>query len=99
MGTRRFDDDEETDQLVDRLARDADSDEYVSPEMAPLIEAGEGVSEGFELSEAELIENASDAPDDATERLLEDAPPVEPDPDTAVYGEADQEWSSEHDDD
>ncbi len=95
MGTRRFDDDEQIDALVDRLARDADSDEYVSPEMSPVIEAGGGVAEGFELSEEELIEHVTDAPPGATERILEDAPEVEPDPDRAVYGEADHEHSSE----
>ena len=73
-------DDDELDALVDRLARDADSDEYVSPEMAPVIEAGGGVAEGFELSEEELIEHVTDAPLDATERILEDAPEVEPIP-------------------
>ena len=37
--------------------------------MAPLIEAGGGVSEGFELSDAELIKHAEDAPLDATQRV------------------------------
>ncbi len=99
MGTRRFEDDDQLDALVDRLARDADSDDYVSPEMAPVIEAGGGVAEGFELAEEELIEHVIDAPVDATERILEDAPEVEPDPDRAVYGEADNERSSEVDED
>lgn len=100
MGTRRFDEDDEgLEELVADVLRDADADEIVSPEMAPVIEAGGGVAEGFELSEAELIEHVIDAPPDATERLLEDAPAVEAEPDRAVYGEADHEHSSENDGD
>jgi hypothetical protein len=100
MGTRRpGDDGDQIDQLVTGLIRDADSDEIVFPEMAPVIEAGGGISEGFELSEAQLIENAEDAPLDATQRVLDDAPDVEAEPDRAIYGEADHEHSSEDDED
>jgi hypothetical protein len=100
MGTRRTDDEGEAlDRLMEGLIRDADVDEYVPPEMAPVIEAGGGVAEGFELSEAQLIENAADAPDDATERILRDALAAEAEPDRAVYGEADHEHSSEDDED
>ena len=100
MGTRRPGEDEEwVDRLVDDVLRDADADEFVAPEMLPVIEAGGGVAEGFELSEAQLIENASDAPLDATQRVLDDAPEVEAEPDRAVYGEADHERSSEDDED
>lgn len=99
MGTRRTDDEGEAlDRLMEGLIRDADDDEYVPPEMAPVIEAGGGVAEGFELSEAQLIENAG-APGDATDRILEDAPAAEAEPDRAVYGEADHERSSEDDED
>jgi hypothetical protein len=100
MGTRPFGDDEDqVDQLVTGLIRDSGPDEIVSPEMAPVIEAGGGVSEGFELSEAELIEHAEDAPFDATQRVFDDAPDVEAEPDRAVYGEADHEHSAEDDED
>lgn len=99
MGTRRHDDDERIEKLMTELIRDADVDEIVPPEMAPVIEAGGGVAEGFELSEEQLIENAADAPPDATQRLLDDAPDVEAEPDRAVYGEADHEHSSENDGD
>lgn len=98
MGTRRPGDEEEVDRLVEGLIRDADMD-FVPPEMAPVIEAGGGVAEGFELSEQELVEHAEDAPPDATERVLHDAPDVEAEPDRAVYGEADHEHSSEDDED
>jgi len=33
-------------------------DDPVDPALAPLIEAGEGESEGFDLAEADLIEHA-----------------------------------------
>ena len=77
----------------------AGSDEVIPPEMIPVIEAGGGVSEGFELAEAELIENAEDAPLDATDRILEDAPPTEAEVDRAVYGEADHELVDEGEED
>ena len=99
MGTRRRDDDLEMDKLVEGLIRDADLDEFTPPEMAPVIEAGGGVAEGFELSEAQLIENALDDPIDGTDRILADALSPEAEPDRAVYGEADHEHSSENDGD
>jgi hypothetical protein len=100
MGTRPpGDDEDQIDELVTRLIRDADVDGIVPPELAPVIEAGGGVAEGFELSEAQLIENVEEAPPDATQRLLDDAPGVEAEPDRAVYGEADHEHSSEDDED
>ena len=100
MSTRRpGEDEEQIDELVADVLRDTDSDEIVSPEMIPVIEAGGGVAEGFELSEAQLIENATDPPFDATQQVLDDAPEVEAEPDRAVYGEADHEHSSEDDED
>ena len=100
MSTRRpGDDEDEIDKLVTGLIRDADVDESVLPEMAPVIEAGGGFAEGFELSERQLIENVEDAPPDATQRVMDDAPSVEAEPDRAVYGEADHEHSSEDDED
>jgi hypothetical protein len=100
MGTRRpRDDEDDIDRLVTGLIRDADMEEFVPPEMAPVIEAGGGIAEGFELAEQQLIENATEAPADATQRVLDDAPDVEAEPDRAVYGEADHEHSSEDDED
>lgn len=57
--------------------------------MRPVYEAGGGEQEGFELAEAELIENASHG--DGGGNPLRDAFPaeVESDASTAVYGEAD----------
>jgi hypothetical protein len=53
-------------------------------------EAGGGESEGFELSERELIEHASHGDDQTLTRILRDAGPNE-EPTPAVYGEADEE--------
>ena len=69
-------------------------DDPVDPALAPLLEAGEGESEGFQLAEADLVEHANTAtcthrPDHArrrrVRRLLED------DFDGDDYAEADEE--------
>jgi hypothetical protein len=70
------------------------SDEIADPAMAPVIEAGGGVSEGFEQSEALLVDHATSGLDGTT-RILRDAGEMEAEPDTATYGEADEERSSE----
>jgi hypothetical protein len=75
------------------------SDESADPAMAPVIEAGGGVSEGFEQSEALLVEHASEGGVDGTMLILRDAGAPEPEPDPAVYGDADHERSSERDTD
>jgi hypothetical protein len=74
---------------------DADVDEA----QRPLMEAGEGESEGFELSEQELIDNASHGDQHAARRAIEDAPDEVDDPRAAESGEADFEHSSEEEDD
>lgn len=78
-----------------RTVDGAQSDEPLDPAMIPVIEAGGGVSEGFEQSEAQLVDNASDGPIDGTDRILRDAFGPEAEDDRAVYGEADEERSSE----
>ncbi len=66
----------------------------------PLVEAGEGESEGFEQAEQELIEHASHGDQHAARRAIEDAPLNESDDARAAgYGEADFERSSEDEDD
>jgi hypothetical protein len=52
-------------------------------------EAGGGVSEGFELAEADLIEHASHGDSLSTSAILRDTGLEEPEPTDAVYGEAD----------
>ncbi len=70
-------------------------DDPVDPAMAPLIEAGEGEAEGFELAEADLIEHASHGDEHGTEPITRDAAgfPEEEIPglDDELYGAADDE--------
>jgi hypothetical protein len=75
------------------------SDERSDPAMAPVIEAGGGVAEGFEQSEALLVDNATGSDLDATMHIVRDAGDAEEEaePDRGVYGEADHERSSELD--
>jgi hypothetical protein len=54
-------------------------------------EAGGGESEGFELSEQELIEHASHGDDHTTSRIIRDAAGPQEEPASSVYGEADEE--------
>ena len=71
--------------------------EQVDPAHIPLMEAGEGESEGFEQSEEALIENASHGDLHSAGRILEDAPGEER-ARGALAGEADSEHSSEDED-
>jgi hypothetical protein len=73
---------EEHDSLEERRAE----------EQRPLTEAGEGVAEGFEESEAELIEHASHGDSGPDPSHLAGRPEEDSD---AEYGEADHEESSE----
>jgi hypothetical protein len=54
-------------------------------------EAGGGQSEGFELSEQELIEHASHGDEHNPFRIIRDAENEEEEPSDSVYGEADEE--------
>jgi hypothetical protein len=68
-------------------------DEDIDPAQRPLVEGGEGVAEGFELAEEDLVEHAShgDPGGDPTE----DAYTAEEDvADGETFGEADHEHSS-----
>ncbi|MBV9819669.1 MAG: hypothetical protein JOZ07_15155 [Solirubrobacterales bacterium] len=65
-------------------------DPEADPAQRPLIEAGEGEAEGFELAEQELIEHASHGDEHAAGRILEDAPDLEEDPRVAIDGEPDE---------
>ena len=65
-------------------------DEGVDPAYAPLEEAGEGESEGFEQAEELLIEHASHGDQHGTEPIMFDAiDDAEEDPQVAA--EADEE--------
>lgn len=63
-------------------------DEPADPAFAAVIEAGGGVSEGFEQSEAALVEHATDS-EGSTRAILFDAIDEDLDVDDDVYGEAD----------
>ena len=70
-------------------------DDPVDPAFAPLIEAGEGEAEGFDVAEADLIEHAEHSDQHGTDPILRDAAGfVEeeiPGLDEDVYGESDDE--------
>ena len=95
--------DDDADELIARRGREGGgtqrgqmdgpiSDEVADPAFAPVVEAGGGVSEGFEQSEAALVEHATDADPRGTEHI--DADSGEPEePEQAAYGEADEERS------
>lgn len=61
------------------------------PAFKPLIEAGQGESEGFELAEELLVEHASHADEGSTTEILRDADTRAEEQDGDPYGEADSE--------
>jgi hypothetical protein len=66
----------------------APDDPGVDPAQRPLSEAGEGEAEGFELAEAELVDNA----EHGDEKRFPDGDAGQPEePTDATYGEPDQE--------
>ncbi|MGZ4288524.1 MAG: hypothetical protein ACXVW5_30610 [Solirubrobacteraceae bacterium] len=67
------------------------------PALEPLYEAGEGEEEGWELAEAELIENAAHGEGHGDPELDAFAPEREADRATAAYGESDEIHSTERD--
>lgn len=69
------------------------------PAMEPLYEAGEGEEEGWELAEAELIENAAHGEGHGDPERDAFAPEREGDRATAAYGESDEIHSTERDED
>lgn len=63
-------------------------DPGVDPAQRPLIEGGEGEAEGFELAEAELVDNA----EHGDEKRFPDRDVGQPEePTEAAFGEPDQE--------
>ncbi|MHB1572232.1 MAG: hypothetical protein ACYC0H_23915 [Solirubrobacteraceae bacterium] len=70
-------------------------DENLDPAQRPLIEAGEGESEGFELAEQDLIDAAEHT--DRAHDPMQDAFTAEAEGGHAIgeYGESDHEESSE----
>jgi hypothetical protein len=70
-------------------------DAHGDPAMEPVYEGGGGEAEGFELSEEELIENATHGDGRADPTGDAFTPEIESDEATAVDGEADEEKVSE----
>ena len=70
-------------------------DEDLDPAQRPLIEAGEGVAEGFELAEEELIAAAEHTDGEFDPLADAFAPEVDGSRQVGEYGEADHEDSSE----
>jgi hypothetical protein len=68
-----------------------EDDPEADPAQRPLIEGGEGESEGFELAERELEEHASHGDQHAARRVLEDADGFDEDVRATDGGEADEE--------
>ena len=69
-------------------------DDPVDPALAPLIEAGEGEAEGFDLAEADLIEHAEHGDEHGTEPILRDGAgfdDLDDNFDYDDYAEADEE--------
>jgi hypothetical protein len=78
----------------------APSDRYLDlterrrKERLAVEEAGGGESEGFELSEQELIQHASHGDEQTLARIIYDAGPQEESA-ASVYGEADEEHQAD----
>ena len=68
----------------------SDLEERRRAERMAVDEGGGGESEGFELSEQELIDHASHGDQHRPFRIMRDAGPEEEESDS-VYGEADEE--------
>ena len=70
-------------------------DENLDPAERQLVEAGEGVAEGFELAEEELVEAAQHGDSEADPLADALTPEVDGGHGIGEYGEADHEDSSE----
>ena len=70
---------------------DVDDDHEGDEAYRPLEESGEGESEGFELAEHDLVEEASHGDGGYSPEADAFDPEVESDESTAVYGEPDEE--------
>jgi hypothetical protein len=92
----------------DRISREEDAaaaeagaiggragDEDLADAERPLAEGGEGVAEGFEQAEADLVENATHGDGEADPLNQAGEPEASPDP--AVHGEPDDVDSTEDD--
>jgi hypothetical protein len=74
-------------------------DDPKDPAMQPVLEAGGGESEGFEMAEQDLIDHASHGDDAGTARITSHAEHwvEEIEPDRDMYGEADDAGTERQD--
>ncbi|HXC45595.1 MAG TPA: hypothetical protein VNU24_03245 [Solirubrobacteraceae bacterium] len=70
-------------------------DERLDPAQRPVVEAGGGEAEGFELAEAALIDHASHGDQEPAHVVLHDQGPNEEENLRHEDSEGDQEYSSE----
>lgn len=88
-------------QQVQAAAREAAAiggragDEHLDPAQRPLIESGEGVAEGFELAEEELMEAAAHGESRADPLADEFSVEAGGEQTVGEFGEADHEYSAE----
>lgn len=82
-----------------RVSSEPPADEHLDEASRPLAEAGQGEAEGFEQAESELVEHATHGDSHAARRAIEDAPDESEDARAAAGGEADEERSSEREED
>jgi hypothetical protein len=75
------------------------SEEHIDEASRGVVEGGGGEAEGFEEAERELIEHASHGDQHAARQAIEDAPGQSDDARAAEGGEADEERSSEREED
>ncbi len=68
-----------------------DLDKDAGPAERPLVEAGEGEAEGFDLAERDLEEHATHGDQHGARRVLKDAQGFDEDSRATDGGEADQE--------
>jgi len=71
-----------------------DPDDPVDPALAPLIEAGEGEQDGWELAEEDLIEHTSHGDQHSTGPIVCDASDLDEEATDVDYGEVDDEERS-----
>jgi hypothetical protein len=82
-----------------RVSSEPTAQETADEAARPVVEAGGGEAEGFELAEQELVEHASHGDQHAARQAIEDAPDNSDDARAVAGGEADKERSSERDED
>jgi hypothetical protein len=82
-------------EAASRIGGVAGDEDDFDPEMRPVYEAGGGPAEGFEQAEADLIDNATHSDGHGNPEVDAFTPERESDRSSAVYGEPDEEDTTE----